>query len=259
MKTSKIYSVVILIVAMLCVATSANAQSKMTDQQAATVASLGNIHYPCYKVQLKADAEGYLNEKLVHGHSGLKIEVFGGFAGLKGKSDNWSSQSDNSFSYGGALTYNYHKKEWPLDLMVRAYGEGNTSVTIEGLTTKARVMGAELYVGTDGCKSLRGYAGYGVDYINSTSQTIVDNELLTAQIPDHSNPFAHGPRIRLEYDIFKITMSNKMDRGVRVKQQRSVSLVATGKYQWYSIDEPLGSTLKMERWEANIGIAVPIF
>ena len=249
----------IAVVAMFFCATTASAQTKsMNSQDAAVVASLGNIHAGCYEVTLKADDKGYLSEKVAHIHSGLKVEVFGGFAGLKGESDNWADQSDNSVSFGGALTYNHHKRNWLLDLMFRIYAEGNTNVTIEEQQTRAFVAGFEPYIGINPCGAFRGYLGYGIDYINSTSKTDVDNESFEAHIPFKSNAFGHGPRVRLEVDLFTINTS-KVDRGVKVTKKRSVSLVANGKYQFYNIDEPLGSTLKMQRWEVNLGVAVPLF
>lgn len=254
-----IVNYIVIIIVALFISGAASAQNKaMNSNDAAVVASLGNIHAGCYEVRLKADKDGYLAEKEAHIHTGLKLEVFGGYAGIKGESENWKDQSDNSISFGGALTYNHHKRNWAIDLMFRAYAEANTEVTIEEQKTKALIAGFEPYIGFNPCGAFRPYVGYGIDYINSTSKTDIDNDSFEAHIPYKGNAFAHGPRVRLEVDLFTINTS-KMDRGVKVTKKRSVSLVATGKYQFYNIDEPLGSTLKMQRFEVNLGIAIPLF
>jgi len=256
-------NMIVIVIVALCGTTSANAQTKkakaMSSQDAAIVASLGNIHAGCYEVRLKADNKGYLSEKQVEIHTGLNIEVYGGFAGLLGTSDNWSDQSDNSVSFGGALTYNHHKRNWLVDLKLRLYAEANTEVEIEDMNTKAFAAGAQLLVGFNPCGHIRPYIGGGLGYINSTSKTIVDNENYEANIPFKSNACAPEADLRIEFDLFAMKTS-KMDRGINVIKKRPVSLVINGKYQWrYDIDEPLGSTLKANRWQVTAGIAVPLF
>lgn len=253
-------SFIVIIVVALFVSGAASAQTKsMNSQDAAVVASLGNIHAGCYEVTLKADDKGYLAEKIAEIHTGLNIEVYGGFAGLFGTSDNWSDQSDNSVSFGGALTYNHHKRNWPVDLKLRIYGEANTEVTIEQQKTKAFAAGAQLFVGLNPCGAIRPYAGIGMGYINSTSKTDVDTESFEAHIPFKSNAFAPEVDARVEIDFIAIKTS-KMDRGIKVVKKRPVSFVINGKYQWrYDIDEPLGSTLKANRWQVTAGVAFPLF
>lgn len=255
-------SFIVIIVVALFVSGAASAQNKektMSSNDAAVVASLGNIHAGCYEVHLVADKDGYLAEKDVEIHTGLNIEVYGGFAGLFGTSDNWSDQSDNSVSFGGALTYNHHKRNWPVDLKLRLYAEANTEVKIEEQRTKAFAAGAQLLIGFNPCGGIRPYLGAGMGYINSTSKTDIDNESLEAHIPFKSNAFAPEVDARVEIDLFAIK-TTKNDRGIKVVKKRPVSLVINGKYQWrYDIDEPLGSTLKANRWQVTAGFAIPLF
>jgi len=255
-------SFIVIIVVALFISGAASAQNKetkaMSSNDAAVVASLGNIHAGCYEVTLKADKDGYLAEKIAEIHTGLSFELYGGAAWLKGHSDNWGDQNGQTLSFGGALTYNHHKRNWPVDLKIRAFAGINTNVEMETLSTKAFEMGLQPMIGFNPCGSFRPYVFASLDYLNSTSRTLIDNEQFTADIPFQSNAFFIGGGARFEIDMFSMKTS-KMDRGVKVTKKRPVSLIIEGQYTVGKIGEPLGSDLKEDRIQVTAGLAIPLF
>jgi len=255
MKTNVIKSIVIMIVA-LAVATSANAQN-FSSTDAAIMASLGNNQGGCSKDSYRF-ANGKLVEKKIERHCGWNIEAYGGASFLKGKSDNWGDQNGTTVSYGIGFTTNYHKRQWVVDLKLRGYVGFNSDVNMETLSTKAFEMGLQPMIGFNPCGRIRAYVGATLEYLNSRSRTLVDNEQFTADIPFQSNAFFMGTVARVEADLVTINIK-KMDRGIKVTKKRPVSLILQGKYTFGSIGEPLGSDLKEQRIQVSAGISFPLF
>lgn len=257
MKTNSFFCIVTMIVVALCGTTSANAQATFNSTDAAIMASLGNDQGGCSKDSYRF-ANGKLVEKTIERHCGWYIEAYGGASFLKGTSDNWGDQDGVTASYGIGFTTNHHKRAWLVDLKLRGYVGFNSNVKMETLSTKAFEMGLQPMLGFNPCGSIRPYIGATIEYLNSRSRTLVDNEQFTADIPFQSNAFFMGAVARVECDLFMIKTTSH-DRGIKVTKKRPVSLVLQGKYTFGSIGEPLGSDLKEQRLQLTAGISFPLF